>query len=110
MRPLTRRDESMHAPRHRLSAALATTLALLATFGVLFAGAPAAATHDATAWSFYQTVGGGGLGDANNQQYPSVLTDRAGSVYVFYHDWNQPTGNSNVYVTKIATGGAFGLP
>ena len=100
----------MHAHGQRLSAALATTLALLATFGVLFAGAPAAATHDATAWSFYQTVGGGGLGDANNQQYPSVLTDRAGSVYVFYHDWNQPTGNSNVYVTKIATGGAFGLP
>ncbi|MGQ0798149.1 MAG: hypothetical protein ACT4OI_09875 [Methanobacteriota archaeon] len=100
----------MHAHGHRLSAALATTVAVLATFGVLLAGAPAGATHDATAWSFYTTAGGGGVGDANHQQFPSVLTDRAGFVYVFYHDWNQPTGNSNVYVTNITTGGPFGLP
>ncbi len=104
------RDERMHAHGHRLSAALATSLALLAGFGVLLSSAPAGATHDATAWSFYSTVGGGAVGDANHQQSPSVLTDQAGSVYVFYYDWNQGTGNSNVYMTKLSTGGPFGLP
>lgn len=96
----------MHAPRHRLSAALATTLALLATFGVLFAGMSATATHDATGWGS-NLVGATG---ANHQIYASALADGSGSVYVFYHDYNSGTDATNLWVAKFSTRGSSGNP
>jgi hypothetical protein len=98
----------MHAHRLRRPAALATTLLLAAAVALIGTG-PATGSHDATPWSAYLTVAGGVAGDVGHQEFPSVLADGRGAVYVVHTD-RLPSGATNVYVSKIQTRGPFGTP
>ncbi|HLE55195.1 MAG TPA: hypothetical protein VI999_08160 [Thermoplasmata archaeon] len=97
----------MHTRIGRLRLAVVVALALAMSLSALVATAPASrADHDTVGWSmpFYVSTTG------NDEGFSSVLTDGAGTFYVFYLNTDTGTGLTDVYASKWASRSDSGQP